>query len=689
MADEDDLVSKVSVEGTEAATAKLNKYANDGAAAFDKLDKSAKDAAAGVRRSSNTIETSAEEAARGLRQLAAVRISNAIAPNLKNIEAGARNMVVAIRSGIPAIASFVTRLTAAGTAAAAAGVGILKLASNVAKASTTAESAIDRQTNAQVEANNAQLQGELAAINLESSQRKLFQQLQAGQITYTQYSASLRQLNADYQEQQRVARQTEQAQERVRLENERLQKQAADTKAFQAQIDIFGGPLLSSLIRLGNQASQLFNELKQTFGPVLAQGIDLISNALSKNGASISRFFGDASRQIALFIDKNGPAIELAFTNIGNAIKFVFDGVMAALPGLLDFFNNSLVPAMQTFSAILSGIATAINAVFGTQLTGGALVFLTILGQMTGSFVALINVVRILGAALLLISGLPFGAVLLTIAAAIGVLLFLFPSLRQVALDVLNSIIQAFQGMLAGAVAAGEGVKNAFSTAFTGAADLITAAWNAVVAFFTTSTQAIAQVFTDLWNGIVASFNSALASITSIFTAMWNAAKAQLQPILDLLRAIASLAASVGGTAPAGAVTAAGGGHIRGPGTSTSDSIPAWLSDGEFVIRARSVAKYGAGLLNAINRGTFKMPRFNLGGLVSGMINPTPRFAYAEGGEVRNPSSMRPINLQLFGEEFNGLLAPEDVGERLTKFAVSRQTRSAGRKPAWLGRGRN
>ena len=49
----------------------------------------------------------------------------------------------------------------------------------------------------------------------------------------------------------------------------------------------------------------------------------------------------------------------------------------------------------------------------------------------------------------------------------------------------------------------------------------------------------------------------------------------------------------------------ASGGEIRGPGTSTSDSIPAWLSDGEYVVRARAVEKYGVGFLHAVNAMKF------------------------------------------------------------------------------------
>jgi len=49
----------------------------------------------------------------------------------------------------------------------------------------------------------------------------------------------------------------------------------------------------------------------------------------------------------------------------------------------------------------------------------------------------------------------------------------------------------------------------------------------------------------------------------------------------------------------------ASGGKVRGPGTGTSDSIPAMLSDGEYVIKASSVKKYGVAHLDAMNEGRY------------------------------------------------------------------------------------
>lgn len=63
-----------------------------------------------------------------------------------------------------------------------------------------------------------------------------------------------------------------------------------------------------------------------------------------------------------------------------------------------------------------------------------------------------------------------------------------------------------------------------------------------------------------------------------------------------------------------GAVAAATGGIIRGPGTGTSDSIPAWLSNGEGVINARAVRSVGPDFIHALNSG--QIGGFATGGVV-------------------------------------------------------------------------
>lgn len=67
-----------------------------------------------------------------------------------------------------------------------------------------------------------------------------------------------------------------------------------------------------------------------------------------------------------------------------------------------------------------------------------------------------------------------------------------------------------------------------------------------------------------------------------------------------------------------GVVEAANGGFIRGPGTGTSDSIPARLSDGEYVVNARATSR-NLDLLEAINSG--RLAAFATGGLAGSRLS--------------------------------------------------------------------
>ena len=67
-----------------------------------------------------------------------------------------------------------------------------------------------------------------------------------------------------------------------------------------------------------------------------------------------------------------------------------------------------------------------------------------------------------------------------------------------------------------------------------------------------------------------------------------------------------------------GVTKKATGGYISGPGTGTSDSIPAMLSNGEYVLRSAAVNRIGVGTLNAMNAGA--VPHFAEGGSVDDTI---------------------------------------------------------------------
>ncbi|MFB8083686.1 phage tail tape measure protein [Streptomyces sp. NPDC056013] len=69
------------------------------------------------------------------------------------------------------------------------------------------------------------------------------------------------------------------------------------------------------------------------------------------------------------------------------------------------------------------------------------------------------------------------------------------------------------------------------------------------------------------------------------------------------------------------------GGPVYGPGTERSDSIPTWLSRGEYVIKAASVRKYGAAMFDRLNAG-----RYASGGLLGGSFSYAPASTAVLGG---------------------------------------------------------
>ena len=107
------------------------------------------------------------------------------------------------------------------------------------------------------------------------------------------------------------------------------------------------------------------------------------------------------------------------------------------------------------------------------------------------------------------------------------------------------------------------------------------------------------------------------------------------------------------------AIKAFTGGRITGPGTGTSDSIPAMLSNGEYVISAKAVQAAGVPMLDSINRmASGGMVKYNVPQMSSG-----GQVRYSDGGLASSSSSMYNINVQLNGTN----LTADDVAASIHK----------------------
>jgi len=84
-------------------------------------------------------------------------------------------------------------------------------------------------------------------------------------------------------------------------------------------------------------------------------------------------------------------------------------------------------------------------------------------------------------------------------------------------------------------------------------------------------------------------------------------------------------------------ITRATGGAVNGPGTGTSDDIPAMLSNGEFVMQQSAVQKFGPGFMAKINAGIMPIGRSD-GGLAGQIeqVREAREVALARGDNIGN-----------------------------------------------------
>jgi hypothetical protein len=165
-----------------------------------------------------------------------------------------------------------------------------------------------------------------------------------------------------------------------------------------------------------------------------------------------------------------------------------------------------------------------------------------------------------------------------------------------------------------------------------------------------TFTEGTAQGLDEMTDGVHQFADAWGEAAGSIITALRRIASQMLATLIiqNALRALtflfggsgsdassASLAVPLprGGTLP---VRSAEGGLIRGPGTATSDSIPALLSAGEYVVNAAAVKAVGVDFLELVNRAAMTPIARRPSGFASGGLVPADDGLGIRGGAAEH-----------------------------------------------------
>lgn len=141
--------------------------------------------------------------------------------------------------------------------------------------------------------------------------------------------------------------------------------------------------------------------------------------------------------------------------------------------------------------------------------------------------------------------------------------------------------------------------------------------------------------------GAIAALHDKTVTLTSIHNIITRS---------QTYRSVHDIVGATGGLFTGKGFRYAEGGLVQGPGTGTSDDVPApWLSNGEFVVRKAAVDKYGEAFLQRINDGQYEGGRYARGGKVKLTKAQQRAKAQAQAEEQARHDAMGQLSISHFG----------------------------------------
>ena len=308
-------------------------------------------------------------------------------------------------------------------------------------------------------------------------------------------------------------------------------------KRLQANGDTAGLNIINSLVNV-EQAQIRFNEIQRLYDQVLAEQTRQEQSVQAEQQAGLLSEVGARERILEIHRQTNAQLQEIR----------PLLAEMAQMPGAIGASAQQALDNLDAQANRLRATTTRLQETLRTGIEGG----------LTSA-----------------LSGLATGTM----------------NLREAVTALGQSVAGALAQMAAKNLA--KGLTNSVMGMFGSGADAAaeTAAATATATAITTASTAGA---TAMGTGITAGGTTAATAMGAAITSAGASAAAAMASAIAAASAASSTSNALSSAASVAAVAASTGGHITGPGTTTSDSIPAWLSNYEFVTRAAVVQQPGA-----------------------------------------------------------------------------------------------
>ncbi|ESY72320.1 hypothetical protein X740_33435 [Mesorhizobium sp. LNHC221B00] len=216
--------------------------------------------------------------------------------------------------------------------------------------------------------------------------------------------------------------------------------------------------------------------------------------------------------------------------------------------------------------------------------------------------------------------------------------------------------------------------------------------------------QQLPSIFSGIFSGLGSLIQGGFGNLTSVIRSLASQIRSEIASIIAALQAAVAQAQQLRAQASSSSSSSGGGshggfaegGHVVGAGGPKTDSILAWLSNGEFVLQAAAVKRLGVGFLNALNQGFLPSLKglrgFSLGGAVETFSRSMAIPRFAGGGAIAVSPSVASDNSAggTMRVKLDFGLGPSDIFDMVTdtftanrfqQFALKEANSSAGRRP--------
>ena len=336
------------------------------------------------------------------------------------------------------------------------------------------------------------------------------------------------------------------------------------------------------------------NAVQTLFGKVLGtvkKGVDGISTAVAKSPV------GESGSKIGSFFSNIANAIKSAITSIGQILKSAAKAIVEPLKVLFEGLGKAFAGFFKAFSSPEIALGAAMFALAAASIAAAIFLIGSAIGAVMPALKDLFdNIIMpiaqfIADTVLNLIVALTDATIRLTNEALIPLGEFMINSFAVILKTITDMITGLTQGAIIPLI---NTLSGAFVSIIRTVGDIINSVLKTALEGIANITRAVGEGFEHMGNAI----RSALEGATAVVNAFANL----IEAISDAAVAIVAMATNHSINYGRGyAHLFAQGGRVEGPGTATSDSIPAFLSNGEYVIRASAAREIGYDTLDDLN----------------------------------------------------------------------------------------